>query len=288
MRYLKFIIVVVTLAISINSLHAQQEVKLDNSVLWKIEHADIKEPSYLFGTLHIMCEEDFSIPKKVKEVLQRVDALVLEINLSDPNEMQELQKAMSNPKKISDELSDIEFKKLDSLVTKVTGVKLINYDAYGLSILNSIMAAKMLPCTNLKYLENEITLIAARYEKPIFALEKAAEQIKTLENAYPTEFALKQIMLFESYKKDFNEAIIAYNNEDIDKAVNLITKELYMNENATQLMQIDRNANWVEQIPTMMTNRSNLFAVGAGHLVKEYGLIHLLRQKGFKVTPVIK
>ena len=93
-------------------------------------------------------------------------------------------------------------------------------------------------------------------------------------------------MLFESYKKDFNNAIIAYKNEDILTAVGIITKDDYMNENATILMQINRNKNWVEKMPVMMEGRSNLFAVGAAHLTDDYGIIHLLRKKGYTVTPV--
>ena len=146
----------------------------------------------------------------------------------------------------------------------------------------------MLPCNKLKFMENEITLLTTKADKPIFSLEKASQQIEILKNAYPTAFSYQQLMLFNSYKKDFNEAIKAYNNEDIDKAVNLITKDKYMDENATTLMQVNRNKDWVAQMPKMMQERSNLFAVGAAHLTNDYGLIHLLREKGYTVTPIIK
>jgi len=286
MKHLKFITAIFAILLFINFSQAQEKIKLENSVLWKVEHADFKEPSYLFGTLHIMCENDFKIPKKVSEALQNVDALVLEVNLSDPKQIQELQESMSNPKKISDEISDEKYNELNELVTKVTGVDLKNYDAYGLSVLNSILISKMLPCSTFKSFENEITLLANKSEKPIFSLEKASEQIEILKKAYPTEFALEQIMLFDSYKKDINDAIIFYNKEEITKTVNLITKEQYMDENATKLMQIDRNKKWVKKMPAMMKERSNLFAIGAGHLTNDYGIIHLLREKGYTVTPV--
>ena len=45
-------------------------------------------------------------------------------------------------------------------------------------------------------------------------------------------------------------------NEDITTAVNFITKERYMDENATKYMQIERNKNWVEKMPQMMKERS--------------------------------
>lgn len=118
-------------------------------------------------------------------------------------------------------------------------------------------------------------------------MEKAAEQLAIIRNAYPTEFAYKQLMLFDAYKKDFNDAITAYKKEDITTSVNLLTKEEYMDQNATYLMQIKRNKDWVEKMPKMMAERSNLFAIGAAHLTNDYGVIYLLKQKGYSVTPVI-
>ena len=193
---------------------------------------------------------------------------------------------MSQSKKISEELTPKQFTELDQLVTKVMGAPLVNFDSYGLSILQFLMMSKMLPCIDFKYYEMELLASATKSKKEIFSLEKAADQIETMRKAYPTAFALDQLMLFDSYKKDFNVAIQSYKKEDIATTVDLITNDRYMDKNATQYMLIDRNKNWLEKIPKLMKERSNLFAVGAAHLTDDYGLIHLLRQKGYTVTPV--
>ena len=233
-----------------------------------------------------MCESDFQIPEKVTKAFHNADALVLEVNFADPEEMQSMQKLMSNPKKISEELSKEQYNDLDKLVIKITEMPLSTYDAYGLSILNTILMTKMLPCSQFKSPENELILLATKSQKQIFSLEKASQQLEIIRNAYPPEFAFKQIMLFESFKKDFNNAIKAYKNEDILTAVGLITKADYVNENVTTLMQINRNKEWIEKMLVMMEGRSNLFAVGAAHLTDAYGIINLLRKKGYTVTPV--
>jgi hypothetical protein len=286
MNHLKSIIAVLVFTLIFSFSQAQDKIKLENSVLWKIEHSELKEPSYVLGTLHMMCKNDFEISKKITQTLQSVDALVLEVNLSDKEEMKSMQETMKNPKKISEELTKEQFEELDTHVTKIMGISLTNFDTYGLSILNAIMIQKMLPCTEIKSLDNELMLLAAEKQKPIYSLEKISEQMEILKQAYPTEFALKQILLFDSYKKDFSEAITAYKNEDIKTAVSLITKDIYMNENATNLMQINRNKNWVDKMPKMMKERSNLFAIGTAHLTNKHGVINLLRQIGYTVTPV--
>ena len=286
MKHLKLFAALFATTLNFCSSHAQEKIKLENSVLWKVEHPKLKKPSYIFGTLHFMCESDFQIPEKVTKAFNNADALVFEVNFADPKEMQSMQESMSNPKKISEELSKEQYNDLDKLVTKITEMPLSTYDAYGLSILNTILMTKMLPCSRFKFPENELTLLATKSQKQILSLEKASQQLEIIRNSYPPEFAFKQIMLFESFKEDFNNAIKAYNNEDISTAVGLITKDDYMNENATILMQINRNKNWVEKMPVMMEGRSNLFAVGAAHLTDDYGIIHLLRKKGYTVTPV--
>jgi uncharacterized protein YbaP (TraB family) len=290
MKHLKLIIAVVLFASCLNISQAQKDAKLENSILWKIEHPELKEPSYLLGTLHFMCEEDFVIPEKVLTTLDNIDALVLEVNLSEPEEMNIIQASMTTSKKISEELSESQFRDLDELVQKVLKTPLMSFNDYGLSMLHFSMIYKMLPCepTQIKSFETELMQLATKNSTPIYSLEKASAQLEFIKKASPTDYIFDQLMLFDSYKKDFNDAIQAYKNEDITKAVNLITKDTYMNENAIKYMQIERNKNWVEKMPQMMKERRNLFCVGAAHLTNEYGIIHLLRQKGYTITPVFK
>lgn len=287
MKHLKSTITVWVFALAFQFSQAQEIPPLENSVLWKIERSDLKVPSYLLGTLHFMCEEDFSISKKVQRTLKHIDALVLEVNLSDPQEMNEMMQAMKNPKKISEQLSDWELQQIDSLSQKELGMPIINFDDYGLSIFNSLLMSKMLPCTSIKYLENELTKLAVSNNKSVYGIEKVQEQMEYIEKAYPADYAFEQIMLFESYKKDFNNSIESYKKEELNQAVNLLRKKSYMNENAIKYLLSVRNNNWIDRMPEMMEKESNLFAFGAAHLTNDNGIIHLLRQKGYTITPVL-
>lgn len=65
MTHFKFFTAVVVFALTFNSSQAQEKIDLENSVLWKVEHEELEKPSYILGTLHLMCEEDFKIPEKV-------------------------------------------------------------------------------------------------------------------------------------------------------------------------------------------------------------------------------
>jgi uncharacterized protein YbaP (TraB family) len=288
MKHLKTIIAVSLFTFLISNSQAQEMLKLENSILWKIEHPELKEPSYLLGTLHLLCEEDFVLSEKIYTVLDNIDALVLEVNMSDPEELKSLQASMASSKKISEELTESQFKELDELVQKVLKSPLMSYNDYGLSMLQFYMMYAMLPCdlTQIKSFEPELMKVAAKKQTPIFGLESSSAQLEFIKKAYTTDYLFEQLMLFDSYKIDFNSAIKAYKHEDITAAVNLITKDKYMNENAVKYMQVERNKNWVEIMPQMMKERSNLFSIGCAHLTNESGIINLLRQKGYIITPV--
>ena len=47
-----------------------------------------------------------------------------------------------------------------------------------------------------------------------------------------------------------------------------------------------RNLAWMDKILPAINNYSCFIGVGAGHLLSEYGLINLLRRKGYTVEPV--
>ena len=52
------------------------------------------------------------------------------------------------------------------------------------------------------------------------------------------------------------------------------------------LLLYNRNRNWVTELKKLMTKRSLILAVGAGHLPGEEGVINLLRKEGYEVTAI--
>lgn len=287
MKYLKLIVAIV-FNLSLNTTRTQEYQTLKNSVLWKIEHADLEKPSYVLGTLHMMCEEDFELKDKVVQVLEKSDALVLEVNLSDADEMKSMQEILTDSKKISEELTTEQYAILDKKVQGILNMPLVNFDSYGLGILYFTLTSKMLPCSKPKFMEMELMQLAQKNGVSIGALETVKEQMDMISKGFTPEYNYNQILLFDAYKKDFALSIDAYTKEDIETAVGFITKKDYMDENATKYVQVVRNKNWVEKMPGMMKDKANVFAVGTAHLVGKEGVIHLLREKGYTVTAVLK
>ena len=263
-----------------------QDQKLENSILWKIEHKDLAKPSYLLGTLHIMCEDDFSIPEKVIKAFNSTENLVLEVDLSDTTALMEAQKKMISSGKLSEELSKEQQTYLDSLLKKELNMSLKMVDNYTLMTIYSLLIQQSLTCSTKKMYEFELINLAKAKNKKVAGLETLNGQVDFFAKAYPKDFLWQQIELYADYKISFQEMITSYKNEEISNLFDIVRDERFFNKNAEHWMLTVRNANWIEIMPDMMKKQSNLFAVGAAHLVGENGVITLLRTQGYKVTPV--
>ncbi|WP_420575112.1 TraB/GumN family protein [Kordia sp.] len=263
-----------------------QTQKLENSVLWKIEHKDLAKPSYLLGTIHILCEDDFSIPEKVTKAFNETENLVLEVDLSDTKALMEAQQKMISTGKLSEELSAAQQTYLDKLLQKEMNMSLKMVDNYTLMSVYSLLIQQSVSCPVKKMYEFELINLAKAANKKIQGLETLNGQLDFFAKAYPKDFLWQQIELYEEYKEMFKEMVVHYKNENINALVAGIKDERFFNKNAEYWMLTYRNTNWVKLMPDMMKKQSNLFAVGTAHLVGKNGVIALLREQGYKVTPV--
>jgi uncharacterized protein YbaP (TraB family) len=280
----KFIILIAFITFSF--VGNAQNKKLENSVLWKIEHKDLAKPSYLLGTIHILCEDDFSIPEKVTKAFNTTENLVLEVDFSDTEALMEMQKSMISKEKLSETLSKERQEFLDNLLKKEMKMSLKMVDNYSLMTIYSLFIQLGLPCETKKLYEFELINLAKAKNKKVAGLETFNGQVDFFAKAYPKDFLWQQIELYQEYKIAFQEMITSYKNEDISTLVEGMKDERFFNKNAEHWMLTVRNNNWVEIMPEMMKKQSNLFAVGTAHLVGENGVIELLRKQGYKVTPV--
>src|SRR5687768_7192516 len=68
---------------------AQQSptITSNKTLLWKISGNGLEKPSYLYGTIHMICAEDARLSKNMKKAIRDADEVYLEVNLDDMMEM---------------------------------------------------------------------------------------------------------------------------------------------------------------------------------------------------------
>lgn len=86
--------------------------------------------------------------------------------------------------------------------------------------------------------------------------------------------------------KLLNAMFDAYRQQDLKKLEELMVDSDAGMSSFTNILLYNRNENWVSKLKGLMTDKSLLIAVGAGHLPGERGVINLLKKAGYTLTPV--
>ena len=105
-------------------------------------------------------------------------------------------------------------------------------------------------------------------------------------------YKIQAKMLYETIKnsaksrKDLQDLMDAYISKDFLKMQQLIEDSSDSFEGMEDELLKDRNLDWIAKIETLAKEKSTFFAVGAGHLLGEEGVLSLLKGKGYKIKPV--
>lgn len=261
---------------------------LENSTLWKIEGNGLTSPSYLFGTIHITC--DASIDDDVSRALKNTDQIVMELDMDDPNMQTRMMQGMNmaNDQKISKMLSKEDYSIVDSFITTQLGVPLTMMDGLKPFMISASLYPKILDCPMQSY-ELELVTIAKEQDKDIFGLETVQEQLEVFDEI-PYEDQLADLVTtakdgLANEKELMKQMLEIYKNEDITKMLDMMNDESNktVSEHQDKLL-VHRNKNWISKISDYANEKPTFFAVGAGHLAGNNGVIMLLRNAGFKVT----
>lgn len=280
------VIAAITLVFSGTTQAQTKSSKLENSLLWEVSGNGLAKPSYLYGTIHMICSGDYFLSEKTKKAFEASDKLVLEVNFSDPKETSEMQQLAMGKEPLSKILSAEELSKLDAILKRTSGMTVQQVDSFNLMTVMSLVIMKSFGCADMKFYEMEFIEQAKKRNIEVSGLETIKSQFAILENAYSNDKIIT--MLEESTPEEMTKLVTAYKSENLNDLYLITNDKRFTSEKTRKIILDDRNVNWVQQIPAMIKKESVFFAVGAGHLVGEEGVINLLRKAGYKVKPVMK
>ena len=262
-----------------------------SSLLWEIQGPQQEKASYIFGTMHLMDDAHFYFPKKLEKLVSTVDAVCLEIG--------DVQHTLINPEllmlKEGSFLTKLSEMQMDTLCSWAKIKLLMDKDQFIINfskakpfLIYQLILQNELP-DHLQSQEIKIEeILATKKKKMTLGLETIESQL-ALFDSIPTVSQINLIMteLAELSKvlTNFNLTQENYLLQDVDNIHKELMKDIqdpYFN-----LKFIDeRNAAWVKKIMPLTANQTVLFAVGAGHLGGESGLLNLLRKQGYSVKPM--
>jgi len=283
-------------------VHAADE-PLENALLWEISGNDLEHTSYLFGTIHLISAEDFFWPAGTLSAFEKTEKVVFEI---DMNEMTDIgsqlnlfQMAfMRDNTTLSDLMSEEDYELVSEhfqnmglpmfmmerikpmFLTILTGDS--DFGGMDLDLFGSAGG-------NTKSYEIELNNLAEAAGKPVAGLESVEFQISLFDSI---PYKMQADMLVESIKNPgngdagFDEIVNIYTSQDIEAMAKMIKDDDAGFGDFTYLILESRNKAWIEPMIEKMRQQPVFFAVGAGHLGGEEGVIRLLREEGYTLTPV--
>src|SRR4051812_2331117 len=101
------------------------QVPKEKTLLWQVSGKGITKPSYLFGTIHLMCSGDLVVPPVIKAKFNTVAALYLEIDMDDPDMMKEMMAGMQMKDTATlEKLMGARFDSVNTIFQSTTGMPL--------------------------------------------------------------------------------------------------------------------------------------------------------------------
>lgn len=297
-----FIIALFCTTTFVGAQDSLQYTPVEKSLLWEITHPDIDSTSYLYGTIHIIPSKDFFITPATSDAFSSCSQVTFEIDMKDmENPMTMLPMLMGMFMKNDTLLSDLitkeeynevseHFKNSDlplpmSILNKVKPMFLTMLDPEALSGIQGEEAAGGSTSYEMYFMEQ-----ATLQHKTTNGLETVAYQM-SLFDAIP--YKIQADMLVASISSPQNDStaidqnqllVDIYKQQDI-QAMQSLVEDSEDTSNYEDILLTQRNKNWIPLIGKMMRQQTTFFAVGAGHLGGEQGVIALLRKEGFIVTP---
>jgi uncharacterized protein len=257
-------------------------------LLYKIEGNNLQKPSYIYGTIHIMPKKDFVISDSIKSAFKTCNELVMEVdlNMDLKTQLEILELTMLPDGKT---IADITTKEnserirnfcLDSINWKES--KYNKTSRFQPFFLSSLITQELIGKS--KSYEIEFKKLAKKNKMSMSGLETIQFQMNLLSEV-SNEEQIKMLLLgLTTDNSEFNKLLENYLKKDINQLVTLMNTDLSP-EFYSDLI-VKRNQKWIPIITELIQKKSTFIAVGAAHLPGKEGVLNLLQEAGYKITPI--
>jgi uncharacterized protein len=268
-------------------------VPAEKSLLWKVSGNGLKKNSYVYGTIHLIPKSQYTVPGHVRAALGESKQVAFEIDMRDmTNIFKQLalinKVMMRNGKRLKDLLSAEDYafvkEKMNQKGLSVGIMERIKPMFLSMVLTNDESTAAAEKMTSV---EMELYGIVKKQGLASTGLETLNYQIGIFD-AIPYETQAK--MLVEGLRQaeegddEYAKMLDMYKSEDITAMQSMMDAD---DGGEYQELLLDRrNQNWIPIMGQLMKDRPTVFAVGAGHLGGQKGVIALLRKEGYMVEPV--
>ena len=290
---LGFRILFVSFLLQTLHLGAQQD-----ALLWKVSGNGLKKSSYLFGTYHLKSGDFLKKVKGAQEALEASEAVVGELEITPEVASQLMTYMVMEDQQLDSILTIEQYDSVAAALKEQLGIPIMMLNKVkpmGIYLLLASGEAGKEIRENKKEGDSQpmdmwIQTRAKETNRPVLSLETMQDQAELLFNSSSierqTEMLLQYIRMEQkSVDAESEKLEKCYSEQNLECLVELMQSSDYSDIEKNLLLR-DRNLRWIPQLEDNMKKQSSFVAVGALHLAGDQGLISLLQNQGYIVTPV--
>ena len=269
-------------------------IPTEKSLAWKISGKGLKKPSYLYGTIHMIPKSEFELPGAIREGLDNVERVTFEIDMKEMtnivSQMGLITKSfMAGGKTLKDLLNAEDYALVKAKMAE-KGLPGGMFERMKPMFLSTLFSSEEEEggAENITSVEMELYKMSKRRKLESGGLETAAYQMAVFDSIPYTVQAkmlvdgLRSMDSIVTGASQLDDMLRMYREQDITAMQAMISEDSGMGQYEDILLK-KRNQNWIPVMSRMMADKPTLFAVGAGHLGGEYGVVALLRRAGYRV-----
>ncbi|MFN8277045.1 MAG: TraB/GumN family protein [Chitinophagales bacterium] len=269
-----------------------------HALLWKISGPGINKPSYLYGTMHTTDSRVFQFSNQVDPAFKSARRFAMELNPDEAFNAQVMARLlMPETQSLEQLLDSVDYRFLDSIFTRNMGSSLALFNRVSPILIEAMVEQFALksrvdePVTSSQerdFLDMYFYRRAKRLHKPVIGLEAVEDQLNALNSlTYQEQAQLLHddlITLRGNVPEDGKNVLALYVTQDLDALLKESHEARLPPKFYTAIVTV-RNQHMARRISELVLEKPTFIAVGALHLPGPEGVIELLRQKGFTVTP---
>ena len=275
-------------------------------LLYRISGNGLESPSYIVGTYHLAPASFADSIPGMNEAIENTQQVCGELDMMDafkPENAARMMQAQMLPEGVtlSSLLTAEERTRLNALLLEVIGTNLDD-EAYAAQVehVNPVTLSTTLSLAAyikkaesfnpMELLDNYFQMLALQNGKSVKGFETVDFQMDVLygsELPKQVEDLMCLVDHFEESAQLVDRITSAYFSQNFQQLEAILEEEMEgpcaaSPEEEANLLD-NRNHNWIKIMPDMMAEKPTLFAVGAGHLCGEQGVLKLLQGLGYTV-----
>ena len=263
----------------------------NNTLLYQLKKSGHKD-IYLFGTIHVAKNELFTINQSLNSVLNKVDSAYFEIIPNEIEMMQAIQPFLNQSDSVAlKNYLNPQQKKMVSkfLIQHFGNDKFINFHPL---VINLSIPQTFYSKTDSKAMDAYFMEKMEKNKIGVGQLESIQYQLDLL-NKRPIYQQINEVLNtienYEKHKNDLQKLFDIYATQSLDNIYDFMLQEMNTDENQSFYVEVllnKRNREMVKKIHSLSKKSMNIYFVGAAHLPGQDGILNLLQQQGFTITPL--